>query len=377
MKGRFQVLIIGLICLLWTGCSTTSGKSGGSHDLCVFDEKNDELVIVSQSENYELHVGLYGDKIEEGAYSVTDSDGENLLEGNLTRKDVTQDVKTTLFVDCNDDWIKVSGKAELYGVNSIHKNGETFGFDYEGYLLRVNTLEADLSVSSYRDCNYAVRVDNFTKKPLTVIVDLYEGTENFITNYTIGTVKANTCGIYKFDVDYLIDILESGRNIYIAFFVFDGYADERNNCIYNTELVPFNELKNGYTVCHFAEGSQYVEHTCLNDRNSQISRSTVYDESGDFTEFKLYDDLRWLKGYWVLSKGFGFKRMIFEAGSPYATIDEYSEDRKEYKDMVISWMALNHFGDRFYVSKDKTRMKIVHPSALDENVNIISIYEKR
>mgnify|MGYP003440961273 FL=1 len=99
---------------------------------CVFDKKNDQLIITK--ENYKLTIYLYGKQIEEGEYQVFGSDQEELLEGTL-EKDITVDVKTTLFITYFDEIIKVTGTARLYKPNSVQQTGEILEFVYEGKLL--------------------------------------------------------------------------------------------------------------------------------------------------------------------------------------------------------------------------------------------------
>lgn len=99
---------------------------------CVFDKKNDQLIITK--ENYELTIYLYGKQIEEGEYQVFGSDQEELLEGTL-EKEITVDVKTTLFITYFDEIIKVTGNARLYKPNSVQQTGEILEFVYEGNLL--------------------------------------------------------------------------------------------------------------------------------------------------------------------------------------------------------------------------------------------------
>ena len=61
---------------------------------------------------------------------------ESVLEGKLLRKGVTVDVKSTLFINCSEDSVKVSGSAQLYKPNSILKSGEILDFDFDGKLNR-------------------------------------------------------------------------------------------------------------------------------------------------------------------------------------------------------------------------------------------------
>ena len=88
----------------------------------------------TKKENYELTIYLYGKQIEEGEYQVFGSDQEELLEGTL-KKDITVDVKTTLFITYFDEIIKVTGSARLYKPNSVQQTGEILEFVYEGKLL--------------------------------------------------------------------------------------------------------------------------------------------------------------------------------------------------------------------------------------------------
>ncbi len=103
---------------------------------CTFDKNNDQLILSNENGSYKLSIWLYGKEITAGEYQVFGSDMESVLEGKLLRKGVTVDVKSTLFINCSEDSVKVSGSAQLYKPNSIVKSGEILDFDFDGKLNR-------------------------------------------------------------------------------------------------------------------------------------------------------------------------------------------------------------------------------------------------
>ena len=104
---------------------------------CTFDKSNDQLILSNESGTYKLSIWLYGKDITSGEYQVFESDMESQLEGKLLRKGVTVDVKSTLFINCSDESVKVSGSAQLYKPNSIVKSGEILDFNFDGKLNRL------------------------------------------------------------------------------------------------------------------------------------------------------------------------------------------------------------------------------------------------
>lgn len=104
---------------------------------CTFDKNNDQLILSNESGTYKLSIWLYGKDITSGEYQVFESDMESQLEGKLLRKGVTVDVKSTLFINCSDESVKVSGSAQLYKPNSIVKSGEILDFNFDGKLNRL------------------------------------------------------------------------------------------------------------------------------------------------------------------------------------------------------------------------------------------------
>ena len=104
---------------------------------CTFDKSNDQLILSNENGTYKLSIWLYGKEISAGEYQVFGSDMESQLEGKLLRKGVTVDVKSTLFINCSDESVKVSGSAQLYKPNSIVKSGEILDFNFDGKLNRL------------------------------------------------------------------------------------------------------------------------------------------------------------------------------------------------------------------------------------------------
>lgn len=130
VKKNIFLIFCFIVAIMQLSCNQNVKQN--NIESCVFDKKNDQLIITK--ENYELTIYLYGKQIEEGEYQVFGSDQEELLEGTL-EKDITVDVKTTLFITYFDEIIKVTGTARLYKPNSVQQTGETLEFVYEGKLL--------------------------------------------------------------------------------------------------------------------------------------------------------------------------------------------------------------------------------------------------
>ena len=104
---------------------------------CTFDKNKDQLILSNENGTYKLSIWLYGKDITEGEYQVFDSDMESVLEGKLLRNGVTVDIKSTLFINCSGETVKVSGSAQLYKPNSITKSGEILDFIFDGKLHRL------------------------------------------------------------------------------------------------------------------------------------------------------------------------------------------------------------------------------------------------
>lgn len=130
VKKNIFLIFCFIVAIMQLSCNQNVKQN--NIESCVFDKKNDQLIITK--ENYELTIYLYGKQIEEGEYQVFGSDQEELLEGTL-EKDITVDVKTTLFITYFDEIIKVTGTAHLYKPNSVQQTGEILEFVYEGKLL--------------------------------------------------------------------------------------------------------------------------------------------------------------------------------------------------------------------------------------------------
>lgn len=130
VKKNIFLIFCFIVAIMQLSCNQNVKQN--NIESCVFDKKNDQLIITK--ENYELTIYLYGKQIEEGEYQVFGSDQEELLEGTL-EKDITVDVKTTLFITYFDEIIKVTGTARLYKPNSVQQSGEILEFVYEGKLL--------------------------------------------------------------------------------------------------------------------------------------------------------------------------------------------------------------------------------------------------
>lgn len=130
VKKNIFLIFCFIVAIMQLSCNQNVKQN--NIESCVFDKKNDQLIITK--ENYKLKIYLYGKQIEEGEYQVFGSDQEELLEGTL-EKDITVDVKTTLFITYFDEIIKVTGTARLYKPNSVQQTGETLEFVYEGKLL--------------------------------------------------------------------------------------------------------------------------------------------------------------------------------------------------------------------------------------------------
>lgn len=130
VKKNIFLIFCFIVAIMQLSCNQNVKQN--NIESCVFDKKNDQLIITK--ENYELTIYLYGKQIEEGEYQVFGSDQEELLEGTL-EKDITVDVKTTLFITYFDEIIKVTGTARLYKPNSVQQTDEILEFDYEGKLL--------------------------------------------------------------------------------------------------------------------------------------------------------------------------------------------------------------------------------------------------
>lgn len=130
VKKNIFLIFCFIVAIIQLSCNQNVKQN--NIESCVFDKKNDQLIITK--ENYELTIYLYGKQIKEGEYQVFGSDQEELLEGTL-KKDITVDVKTTLFITYFDEIIKVTGTAHLYKPNSVQQTGEILEFVYEGKLL--------------------------------------------------------------------------------------------------------------------------------------------------------------------------------------------------------------------------------------------------
>ena len=130
VKKNIFLIFCFIVAIMQLSCNQNAKQN--NIESCVFDKKNDQLIITK--ENYKLTIYLYGKQIEEGEYQIFGSDQEELLEGTL-EKDITVDVKTTLFITYFDEIIKVTGTARLYKPNSVQQTGETLEFVYEGKLL--------------------------------------------------------------------------------------------------------------------------------------------------------------------------------------------------------------------------------------------------
>lgn len=128
---------------------------------CVFDRERDQIILSNKSGSYKLEVYLYGTYIGHGEYQVLGSEGEKQLEGTLRRDGVSCDLKTTLFIDCTEERIKVSGSAQLYEPHSVRKSDEILDFAYEGSLAVVSAEEEQESEQEPSLGSYGVTEEEY------------------------------------------------------------------------------------------------------------------------------------------------------------------------------------------------------------------------
>ena len=226
------------------------------------------------------------------------------------------------------------------------------------------------------DSNYAIVGNNRFESEITLEVDFCDENSKVISNYVIGTITPNQTVIFYFDADYLSELCKNVKNPYVYYKAFKDGVPVQLDSRFSTPSIWLKDLKNNYTTCHFTSMQSYISHNIIENPEAQKSTSVVYDETNEYIEFKLYDDLSWLKGKWVMTEGYGNDTMIINAGSPFALIQNYDEGVEKESDLVIHWMSSNHFSDTFYVNEEKTKMKTVHPYVLDESILLVSIYER-
>lgn len=230
-----------------------------------------------------------------------------------------------------------------------------------------------LKTTSLSKSNYGIMISNYLDKTITIKADLYDEYDNLLENITVGTAFPNHTEIFRYDVNIKSELADQTRNAYIRF---EAFLGDTLMEIEKNDSVLFTDLKNNYTRCHFSNNSQYITHNVIQNPESQKSTSTVYDDTNNYVEFKLYDDLSWLKGTWAMTEGYGNDTLKFEAGTPFARIDEYNKGEYSNSGFVLEWISLNNFSDSFYVNTSKNEIKIVHPNALFPDILLVSIYKK-
>ena len=231
-----------------------------------------------------------------------------------------------------------------------------------------------LKTADLEDSDYAVMITNFVDKNITIGACFYDENDNILQRYKIGTATPNRTEIFRFDSYMVYKLFEDKHRVYIKY---EAFLNSSPIPIDNEiPKILLTDLENSYTVCHFSENQSYIRHYEIGDPDAQKSTSVVYDETNSYVEFKLYDDLSWIKGKWILTEGYGSEILVFEAGIPFARVDEYNKGICTYSETVAGWIGLNDYYASFYVNEEKNIMKTVHPYALDPSVLIISIYEK-
>lgn len=250
-----------------------------------------------------------------------------------------------------------------------------FSFLCFGCLSAKSIKNNSILTAELGDTDYAIIASNYLESPYTLYVSFYDDQNNLIQRRTIGTVNPNKTEIFRYKEAVFFEAAKFNINAYICY---EAYLNN-NTLITDTNIAPpisINDLLFNYTRVHFSENSNYITNYNLRGFGEQKSIYSVYDESYEYTEFKLYDDLSWLKGTWRLTEGYGNDTLRFEDGSPYGIIDEYNDGDYKSSETVMVWISLNDFSDTFYVNSSKNKIKTVHPYALDPDVLIISYYEK-
>lgn len=233
-------------------------------------------------------------------------------------------------------------------------------------------LNSFIKPANLSKANYGVVVSNYLESDISVKATLYDKSGILLSQFTFGSVKPNCTKLFRYHVD-VSDLSDKMVNGYLRFEAFQG---DILISLDNNEPVYFADLKNNYTRCHFSKNSQYITHNIIQNPEKQKSTSKVYDDTNDYVEFKLYDDLSWLKGKWVMTEGYGHDIIEFENGTPFSQYDAYDSGSYSLSGFVVEWISLNNFSDSFYVNENKTGFKTVHPWVMDPSVLIISTYVK-
>lgn len=82
VKKNIFLIFCFIVAIMQLSCNQNAKQN--NIESCVFDKKNDQLIITK--ENYELTIYLYGKQIEEGEYQVFGSEQETVLEGNIGKR---------------------------------------------------------------------------------------------------------------------------------------------------------------------------------------------------------------------------------------------------------------------------------------------------
>lgn len=238
-----------------------------------------------------------------------------------------------------------------------------------------NQLPPNVDLSK---CDYAIMVANHTDKPVTIQAYFYDDiTKKLRVKCLIGTAAPNQSGVLRYNAFQIMKDVNGDHKTYVTFKALSDNTPINLDENLTTEKIWLVDLKFNYTVCHFSNNQNYIRHYDTGIPSSQQSTTINYDPSDNsYVEFKLYDELSWLKGKWVMTSGYGFDTLVFEEGSPYSIINEYQNGSLEYTELVINWISLNNYSDTFYVNADKTIIKQVHPNILDPETHVVSIYEK-
>lgn len=234
----------------------------------------------------------------------------------------------------------------------------------------------ELPTVEIQDCDYGIMIQNYLNAAITINAEFYDENNKLLDSFKIGTVQSNKTNVFRYDYFKIFKRYVDKHNTYVKYTTILGNTVLSTDNNYTTEKIPLVDLENSYTVCHYSENSKYIHHYPILKSELQKSNSVIYDETNSYIEFKLYDDLSWLKGKWVMTEGYGYDTLVFEEGSPYAIIDEYNNGNHAAQELVIGWISANDFSDTLYVDETKTKMKIAHPYVMDPSVLIESYYEK-
>lgn len=229
-----------------------------------------------------------------------------------------------------------------------------------------------IKTSTFSKANYGVIITNYLESNISVKATVYDKYGNSISHCNFGLIYPNHTEVFRFYVD-VSDLSDKMMNAYMRFEAFQG-ADSIP--LDNNDTINFTDLKNNYTRCHFSKNSQYITHNVILNPEEQKSTSKIYDDTNNYVEFKLYDDLSWLKGKWEMIEGYGDDILVFENGTPFSKFDAYKSGTYSHSGFVVEWISQNDFSDSFYVNENKTELKTVHPWVMDPSVLIVTTYKK-